>query len=215
MVFFFSFLNNLSNRFVNFEIEVVRLNRQSYFGSSNVIAVFHNLLLQFYFLSLFLLLRKRLENVHIYIYISKLSFFLHEPVSLFYNVSNIHVLFIFKHGEHVLRGHAPAWRKVNLAGYRPGYTRQGIMDSIAISMRSGLLGRTRWPTAIIHSDPRIMDWSRHLGNGWTCRPFRLSPHRFSSWYLIRVQVISSRIKRFVPRSTPWRPSRAPISRRDH
>lgn len=69
MVFFFSFLNNLSNRFVNFEIEVVRLNRQSYFGSSNVIAVFHNLLLQFYFLSLFLLLRKRLENVHIYIYI--------------------------------------------------------------------------------------------------------------------------------------------------
>ena len=66
------------------------------------------------------------------------------------------------------------------------------MDSIAISMRSGLLGATRWPTAIIHSDPRIMDRSRRSCT-WktgTCS-FRLSLRRFSSRYLIRVQVISS------------------------
>lgn len=107
----------------------------------------------------------------------------------------------------------PGWLPAGIT--RVHEPRHYISDSIAISMRSGLLGSTHWPTAIIHSDPRIMDWSRRpcTWKTGTC-PFRLSPHRFSSWYLIRVQVISSRIKRFVP-STPWRPSRAPISRRDH
>lgn len=78
----------------------------------------------------------------------------------------------------------------------------GIMDSIAISMRSGLLGRTRRPTAIIHSDPRIMDRSRRSCT-WktgTCS-FRLSLHRFSSRYLIRVQVIASRMSGLYTPST--------------